>query len=142
MFTEPDYQSQLDDIAQETECAMTQAQKVESRDSAATEWLTRSDIAAELKISAKQAGRLMEDMPCLLIGTTHRRVSRVDFDAWVERKKEVGNCQTVRKANVRQAATRAAGRRIGGISSSSSGSVIAAAQAMKTRRTQRISSTR
>lgn len=57
------------------------------KDYSEPEYLTRSDIARILKISPKQAGRLMEHMPCVLVGTTHRRVSRPDFDAWLERKK-------------------------------------------------------
>jgi hypothetical protein len=57
------------------------------------EYLTRSEIAAILKISAKQAGRLMDQMPALMIGTTHRRILRSDFDAWRLGKREVGTCQ-------------------------------------------------
>src|SRR5690349_7618714 len=40
-----------------------------------------------LKISPKQAGRLMEEMPCVRGGARVRRVARPDFDAWIERKK-------------------------------------------------------
>jgi len=40
------------------------------------EYLTRSEIARILKISTKQAGRLMNRMPTVRIGRKHRRVSR------------------------------------------------------------------
>ena len=51
------------------------------------QYLTRSDIAQILKISPRQAGRLMEEMPCIPIGLRQWRVSRPDFEAWIERKK-------------------------------------------------------
>jgi hypothetical protein len=63
------------------------------KDSLDPQYLTRSDIARILRISPKQAGRLMEDMPCVLIGTTHRRVARSDFDIWIERKKLDEACE-------------------------------------------------
>lgn len=51
------------------------------------EYLTRSDIARILQVSPKQAGRLMAQMPTILIGRKHRRVARADFDSWAERQR-------------------------------------------------------
>lgn len=51
-------------------------------------YLTRQDIATELRISAKQAGRLMLKMPTILVGTKHKRVARGDFDQWISQQKE------------------------------------------------------
>ena len=59
------------------------------RDDPALEYLTRSDIARILRISAKQAGRLMKRMPVLCVGRTHRRVLRADFDAWRSNERKV-----------------------------------------------------
>jgi hypothetical protein len=52
------------------------------------EYLTRSDIARILRISPKQAGRLMDRLPTLRIGKSHRRVLRSDLDAWSLRERE------------------------------------------------------
>ena len=51
------------------------------------EYLTRTDVARILNISSKQAGRLMEQMRCVLIGKNQRRVSRPDFELWIEHRK-------------------------------------------------------
>jgi hypothetical protein len=59
-----------------------------SRDYLDDEYLTRSEIAAILKISPKQAGRLMDRLPTLRIGKSHRRVLRSDLDAWIQRERE------------------------------------------------------
>jgi hypothetical protein len=81
------------------------------------EYLTRSDIARILKISAKQAGRLMNRMPILRVGRTHRRVLRADFDAWRLKERKVPD-QVI-------------GGAAGNIAAPSSGSVFRAAEAMK-----------
>lgn len=49
-------------------------------------YLTRGDIAAELQISRKQVGRLMQQMRRLPVGARQYRVSRADFDLWKVRK--------------------------------------------------------
>lgn len=51
------------------------------------EYLTRADIAKRLKISTKQAGRLMAQMPTIAVGATHKRVDSRDFEAWLDRQK-------------------------------------------------------
>ncbi len=50
--------------------------------------LTRSDIAKFLHISAKQAGHLMKTMNTISVGRTHRRVTRADFDTWLQAKRD------------------------------------------------------
>lgn len=50
-------------------------------------YLTRSDIAKILKVSPKQAGRLMCEMPVLQIGKKQRRVAAKDFEAWCDTKR-------------------------------------------------------
>jgi hypothetical protein len=95
------------------------------------EYLTRSDIARILKISAKQAGRLMHRMPTLRVGRTHRRVARRDFDAWRSREREVST--EVQRLTPRQAAIRRAGRFLGAVSDGRSGSVFQAAEALRLR---------
>lgn len=62
------------------------------------EYLTRSDIARILRISGKQAGRLMNRMPVLCVGRTHRRVLRADFDAWRLKERHVPAYQHAREA--------------------------------------------
>ena len=52
------------------------------------ECLTRSDIASMLKISTKQAGRLMDGMPTFRVGRAHRRVLRADFVSWLIARRE------------------------------------------------------
>lgn len=51
------------------------------------EYLTRADIAEILKVSPKQAGRLMEKMVRVMVGKRSWRVARADFDAWLDGKK-------------------------------------------------------
>lgn len=46
--------------------------------------MTRSDIARVLKISPKQAGRLMEKIGYIRVGASHRRVLVADFDQWLQ----------------------------------------------------------
>lgn len=96
------------------------------------EYLTRMDIARILRISAKQAGRLMNRMPTLRVGRAHRRVLRSDFDAWRMRERE----SPAERASLtpRQSAIRHAGRHLGNFSTASSGSVFEAAQKLKKRR--------
>lgn len=53
------------------------------------EYLTRRDIATILQVSPKQAGRLMEKMPTILIGRLQRRVLRADFEEWQDRSRRV-----------------------------------------------------
>lgn len=55
----------------------------------AEECLTRSDIARFLKISERQASRLMRSMPTVPIGRNQRRVLRVDFEEWLCARSEV-----------------------------------------------------
>jgi hypothetical protein len=59
-----------------------------SRDYLHDEYLTRAEIAAILKISPKQAGRLMNRLPTLRIGKSHRRVLRSDLEAWIQQERE------------------------------------------------------
>jgi hypothetical protein len=49
-------------------------------------YLTRSDIAKILKVSPKQAGRLMDEMPVLQISKNQRRVAADDFQTWCNAK--------------------------------------------------------
>lgn len=56
-------------------------------------YLTRSDIAKILKVSLKQAGRLMCDMPVIQISEKQRRVSAEDFEPWC-------NARRVRSAGI------------------------------------------
>ena len=49
--------------------------------------LTRSDIAKLLNVSAKQAGRLMSEMPTIRVGRSHRRVLALDFNVWLDAKR-------------------------------------------------------
>jgi hypothetical protein len=93
------------------------------------DYLTRSDIARILKISTKQAGRLMDRMPTLRVGRTHRRVSRADFDEWRIRERQT----PVENLRPRDAAARKAARHLGIANGGSSGSVFKAAEAMKKR---------
>jgi len=93
-------------------------------DDSESEYLTRSDIARILKISAKQAGRLMNRMPTVRVGRTHRRVLRADFDVWRLREREV------LVAPPRETAIRSAARYLAARSDGGSGSVIKAAQAL------------
>lgn len=51
------------------------------------ECLRRSDIAAFLDVSLKQAGRLIVQMPSFMVGKSHRRVLRTDFEAWIAKEK-------------------------------------------------------
>lgn len=74
------------------------------------EYLTRSDIARILQISTKQAGRLMDQMPSIYIGRTHRRVARADFEAWTVSQRERHSMQSrerIAPAVARYRATRA-----------------------------------
>jgi len=82
------------------------------RDKPEPEYLTRSDVARILKISPKQAGRLMEEMPSVLIGTTHRRVSRSDFDEWIERRKLDEACAARQSERDRSSLTKGAPLRL------------------------------
>lgn len=50
-------------------------------------YLTRKDIAQILKVSPKQAGRLMCDMPFLQVSKHCRRVAAKDFEAWCDAKR-------------------------------------------------------
>jgi hypothetical protein len=59
-----------------------------SRDYLYDEYLTRSDIAKILKIDPRTAGRLMDCLPTLRIGKSHRRVLRSDLEAWSLRERE------------------------------------------------------
>src|SRR5690349_17730641 len=70
------------------------------------EYLTRSDIARILRVSAKQAGRLMKRMPILCVGRTHRRVSRADFDAWRLNERKLPDQQVMAEATRYVAAPR------------------------------------
>jgi hypothetical protein len=54
----------------------------EERQPITDRYLTRSDIAKILKVSPKQAGRLMGLMPFVQIGKKLRRVAIDDFEAW------------------------------------------------------------
>ena len=53
------------------------------------EYLTRSDIARILKIDKRTAGRLMDRIPTLRIGKSHRRVLRADFETWCVLEREL-----------------------------------------------------
>ena len=97
------------------------------------EYLTRSDIARMLKISTKQAGRLMDLMPTLRIGRTHRRVLRTDFDDWRLREREA---LIVRPQD---AGTRKAIQYVGPFAAASSGSVARAAESIRQRQKRRMS---
>jgi hypothetical protein len=96
------------------------------------EYLTRSEIAAILKISPKQAGRLMDRMPTLRVGRRHRRVRRSDFEAWILRQRQVPIeplPSLPREAAIRRA------RHIAGLATDGPGSVVmAAAAALKKRK--------
>jgi hypothetical protein len=61
-------------------------------DESETDYLTRLDIARILRVSAKQAGLLMDRMPTVRVGKRTRRVHRRDFEAWSlwERELSVG----------------------------------------------------
>jgi integrase len=52
------------------------------------DFLTAADIATRLKISAKQARRLMATMPTVAVGATHRRVDPADFERWITEQKK------------------------------------------------------
>lgn len=95
------------------------------------EYLTRSDIARILKISTKQAGRLMDRMPTLRVGRTHRRVSQVDFDAWRMREREAPAERA--RMDPRQAAMRRATHHLRGVVTPSSGRVWEAAKSLRKR---------
>jgi hypothetical protein len=95
------------------------------------EFLTRSDIARILKVSTKQAGRLMHRMPTVRVGRTHRRVLRADFDAWTLRERE-----TPERLKPCDAAARRAAHHFGDRGGAASGSVFRAAEAMKKRRSR------
>src|SRR5690348_5124413 len=90
------------------------------------------DIARILRISAKQAGRLMNRMPILRVGRAHRRVLRSDFDAW--RMKEREAPAELDRLTPRQSAIRHASRHLGNFSAASSGTVFEAAQKLRKRR--------
>ena len=62
-----------------------------SRDDLEPEYLTRSDIARILNIDPRTAGRLMDRIPTLRIGKSHRRVLRTDFEAWSLRERELSD---------------------------------------------------
>jgi hypothetical protein len=95
------------------------------------EYLTRMDIARILRISTKQAGRLMNRMPILRVGRAHRRVLRADFDVWRMRERETPPVNV--GLDPRQSAIRHARRYLGAFPTTSSGSVFEAAQALKKR---------
>ena len=76
------------------------------KDYLSPEYLTRSDIARILKISPRQAGRLMEQMPCVPIGPRQRRVARPDFEEWIERKKFDALCEAEARRGARGAQSR------------------------------------
>lgn len=95
------------------------------------EYLTRLEIASILKISGKQAGRLMDRMPTLRVGRSHRRVRRSDFEAWVLAERQAS--LEPPPSHPREAALKKA-RLIHGFTSGGSGSVVMAAEALKKRR--------
>ena len=60
----------------------------ESRDRAFDlEFLTRADIARILRISPRQASRLIQEMPTVRV-TKHIRVAREDFEAWLRNRRQ------------------------------------------------------
>ena len=54
--------------------------------------MTRSDIARALKISSKQAGRLMDDIGFVRVGKSHRRVLVNDFARWLKERRVAPFC--------------------------------------------------
>lgn len=53
--------------------------------------LTNGEIARFLKISERQASRLMLTMPTIKTGRAQRRVLRSDFEDWLLAHREVGS---------------------------------------------------
>src|SRR5690242_696987 len=95
-----------------------------------SEYLTRSEIASILKISPKQAGRLMDRMPTLRVGRCHRRVRRSDFETWASAERQVPAAAA--QALPRDAAIRRA-RHMAGFTTDGPNSVVLAAEAMRRR---------
>ena len=63
--------------------------------------LTKAEIARFLRISQRQAARLMMTMKTVAIGQNQRRVLRKDFDEWLDSKREVVTAMPERALDAR-----------------------------------------